>query len=239
MGKQKKNSNYATEKRAQVKNEKEKAEQVRKKKKLLVSILIPTVSVLLLIGLIVGLGSCYGWFYKNPNSDLEITHHASIKIEGYDETLHVELYGKAAPTTVNKFVSAAKNGKYNGTSFFKMIEDVMACGGDYLDMNEIGANIKGEFSENNFDNPVKHVRGTISMEKTGTKNSDPSKFFIVMDTSDEITERFDGKYAAFGTVIEGMEIIDEIVKNTQKGENGDVSYAHQPKIESISIHDAH
>ena len=60
-----------------------------------------------------------------------------------------------------------------------------------------------------------------------------------MDTSDEITERFDGKYAAFGTVIEGMEIIDEIVKNTQKGENGDVSYAHQPKIESISIHDAH
>lgn len=234
MGKQKKNSNYVTEKTAMAKLEKEKAIMAAMKKKIFLAILIPIVSVLIIAGIIIGIGAACGWFYENPNADLEVTYHASIQIEGYDTPLHVELYGNDAPTTVARFVSLANSGYYNGTSFYKLVEDVMACAG-----KSSTSTITGEFSDNNKDNQVKHVRGTISMEKSGDKHSDPGKFFIVTETSDEISERFDGKYAAFGMVESGMEIIDEIMKNTETLADGTVLVSNQTKITSVTVHASH
>ena len=241
MGNKKKNSNYVTEKRMQAQAEKEQAKKLEKRKRLIKMIAIPTVAVVLLVSIILGLGAALGWFYQNPNKDLTVTHHATLKIKGYDETVHIELYGNDAPITVNNFVKLANEGFYNGLTFHRIIEDFMAQGGcPYgTGTGDSGTDIKGEFTENGVNNPVKHVRGTISMARGDDPNSGSSQFFIVHKTSENNTLSLDGKYAAFGMVIDGMDVIDSIIKSVTPGYNGSVTASEQPVIESISIHEAH
>ena len=150
MGNKKKNSNYVTEKRMQAQAEKEQAKKLEKRKRLIKMIAIPTVAVVLLVSIILGLGAALGWFYQNPNKDLTVTHHATLKIKGYDETVHIELYGNDAPITVNNFVKLANEGFYNGLTFHRIIEDFMAQGGcPYgTGTGDSGTDIKGEFTEN-------------------------------------------------------------------------------------------
>ncbi len=126
-----------------------------------------------------------------------------------DEKIVLELDPTVAPNTVANFISLVQDGFYDGLIFHRVIPDFMIQGGDPAGngLGGPGYSIEGEFSENGFENNLKHKRGVISMARTNDPNSAGSQFFIMVKESSQL----DGKYAAFGNVIEGMEIVDEIV----------------------------
>jgi peptidyl-prolyl cis-trans isomerase B (cyclophilin B) len=126
------------------------------------------------------------------------------------EIIKIELYPKVAPQTVNNFISLVKKGFYNGTIFHRTIPGFMIQGGDPegTGMGGPGYSIKGEFAKNGIENNLSHVRGVVSMARSSLPNSAGSQFFIVVEDSTFL----DGEYAAFGSVIEGMDVVDKIVK---------------------------
>ncbi|MBR4111175.1 MAG: peptidylprolyl isomerase [Clostridia bacterium] len=134
----------------------------------------------------------------------------TIEMENGD-LIKIELYPNKAPETVNNFISLINKGFYDGLIFHRTIPGFMAQGGDPdgTGMGGPGYSIKGEFKENGFDNPLSHVRGMVSMARSMMPDSAGSQFFIVTDDSTFL----DGKYAAFGQVIEGMDAVDKIVKS--------------------------
>ena len=243
MGKKRKNANYATEKRAQARIEKEKEKRRNKRNKILKAILVPTAIVLLIAALVVGLGFIFGWWSGNPNRNFKATHHATLNIKDYG-SVHIELYGEEAPETVKNFVALVEKGFYDDLTFHRIVDGFMAQGGcPYgTGTGDSGTDIKGEFSANGVANGVKHVRGTISMAREANDmNSGSSQFFIVHQTSKNNTASLDGNYAAFGMVTEGMEVIDAMIADVVAREEDpeDIPYSNQPIIESITIHEAH
>lgn len=139
---------------------------------------------------------------KNPIVTIEMENGDIIKLE---------LYPEKAPETVNNFITLINKGFYDGLIFHRTIPGFMAQGGDPkgTGMGGPGYGILGEFAENNIENEISHIRGTISMARSMSLNSAGSQFFIVTDDSTFL----DGKYAGFGTVIEGMDAVDTIVKS--------------------------
>lgn len=131
----------------------------------------------------------------------------TITMENGD-TIKVELYPDTAPNTVNNFISLVKKGFYNGTIFHRVIPGFMIQGGDPegTGMGGPDYSIKGEFSQNGFDNKLSHSRGVISMARAMNPNSAGSQFFIMHADGDFL----DGQYAAFGAVTEGLEAVDKI-----------------------------
>lgn len=123
----------------------------------------------------------------------------------------VELYPESAPQTVANFVELVKSGFYDGLGFHRIIAGFMIQGGDPLGNGRGGSDkkIKGEFAANGFNNPVKHERGVISMARSMDPNSASSQFFIMHADAPHL----DGQYAAFGRVLEGMEVVDEIAES--------------------------
>ena len=121
----------------------------------------------------------------------------------------VELYPETAPNTVANFISLVEKGFYNGTIFHRVIPGFMIQGGDPegTGMGGPGYRIKGEFTANRFQNDLKHTKGVISMARSGHPDSAGSQFFIMVDDAPHL----DGQYAAFGKVIEGIEVADQIV----------------------------
>lgn len=120
-----------------------------------------------------------------------------------------ELYPDKAPNTVNNFISLVKSGFYDGLTFHRVIEGFMIQGGDPAGsgMGGPGYSIKGEFRANGFsDNDIKHLRGVLSMARSMMPDSAGSQFFIMHDDAAHL----DGQYAAFGKIIEGLDVIDEI-----------------------------
>ena len=132
-----------------------------------------------------------------------------------DEKIVLQLDPAVAPNTVANFVSLVEKGFYDGVIFHRVIPDFMIQGGDPEGNGTGGADytIKGEFSENGFENNLKHDRGVISMARSNDPNSASSQFFIMVKESSHL----DGKYAAFGKVIEGMEVVDDIVSVERDG----------------------
>ena len=122
--------------------------------------------------------------------------------------IKLELDSAAAPKTVENFISLAKAGFYNGLIFHRVIAGFMIQGGDPTGSGMGGSdkNIVGEFAMNGHPNPISHVRGVISMARAQSPNSASSQFFIVHKDSTFL----DGQYAAFGKVVEGIEVVDEI-----------------------------
>jgi len=122
--------------------------------------------------------------------------------------IKVEMDREAAPNTVKNFVSLARKGFYDGKIFHRVIRGFMIQGGcpDGTGMGGPGYCIKGEFSKNGFNNPLKHERGVISMARSMMMDSAGSQFFIMHQKSPHL----DGQYAAFGKVVEGMNVVDEI-----------------------------
>ena len=120
----------------------------------------------------------------------------------------LELYPEKAPLTVANFEKLVSEGFYDGLTFHRIIPGFMVQGGDPLGNGMGGSekNIKGEFSANGHNNPIKHVRGVISMARAFNPNSASSQFFIMHEDAPHL----DGQYAAFGKVISGMEAVDEI-----------------------------
>lgn len=125
-----------------------------------------------------------------------------------DKPVTIELYPQLAPNTCANFIELVQNGFYDGLIFHRVIKNFMIQGGDPqgLGIGGPGYSIKGEFKINGFDNPLKHERGVISMARSMMPDSAGSQFFIMHQNSPHL----DGSYAAFGKVVEGMDVIDQI-----------------------------
>ena len=135
--------------------------------------------------------------------------------------IELELYPEAAPKTVNNFLKLVNEGFYDGLIFHRVIPGFMIQGGDPQGNGMGGAkeNVIGEFKANGFDNPIKHTRGVISMARAYNPNSASSQFFIMHANAPHL----DGQYAAFGKVVSGMEVVDEIASIP-------TDYSDRPKI---------
>lgn len=131
----------------------------------------------------------------------------TITMENGD-VIKAELYPDIAPNTVNNFISLVKKGYYNGLIFHRVINGFMIQGGcpDGTGTGGPGYSIKGEFAQNGFENNLAHTPGVLSMARSMMPDSAGSQFFIMHKTSPHL----DGAYAAFGKVIEGLDIVDKI-----------------------------
>lgn len=125
--------------------------------------------------------------------------------------IEIELYPDVAPNTVNNFISLVKKGYYDGVIFHRVIPGFMIQGGDPQGSGTGGPGymIKGEFRSNGFKNELKHLRGVISMARTNIPDSAGSQFFIMHQDSPHL----DGQYAAFGKVVSGIDVVDEIASS--------------------------
>lgn len=132
-----------------------------------------------------------------------------VKIEMENgKSIVLELYPDKAPITVENFKKLVSEGFYDGLTFHRVINGFMIQGGDPEGTGMGGSKdkIKGEFAQNGVDNDLKHERGVISMARSMMPNSASSQFFICHEDAPHL----DGSYAAFGRVIEGMDVVDEI-----------------------------
>ena len=136
---------------------------------------------------------------QNPIVTFTVAGRGTIKAEHYPETAH---------NTVNNFISLVKKGFYDGLIFHRIISGFMIQGGcpDGTGMGGPGYSIKGEFSQNGFQNNLKHTPGVLSMARAMDPDSAGSQFFIMHQDAPHL----DGQYAAFGHVVEGMETVDAI-----------------------------
>lgn len=133
----------------------------------------------------------------------------TITMENGD-VMKAELYPEIAPNTVNNFISLIQKNFYDGVIFHRVIRGFMLQGGDPdgTGMGGPGYQIKGEFTNNGFKNALKHTPGVLSMARTMIPDSAGSQFFIMHQTSPHL----DGEYAAFGKVIEGMDVVNKIAE---------------------------
>lgn len=158
---------------------------------------------------------------KNP----EIT----ITMENGD-VIRAELYPETAPNTVKNFISLAKKGYYDGLIFHRVIQGFMIQGGcpQGTGTGGPGYSIKGEFSQNGFQNGLKHTEGVLSMARAMMPDSAGSQFFIMHKDAPHL----DGAYAAFGKVTEGMDVVNKIAETR-------TDYSDRPlkeqKIKSMTV----
>ena len=154
---------------------------------------------------------------KNPIVTINMENGGVIK---------AELYPEVAPNTVKNFISLVNKGFYDGVIFHRVIPGFMIQGGcpNGSGMGGPGYSIKGEFNRNGFKNDLKHSRGVLSMARTMVHDSAGSQFFIMVEDAPHL----DNQYAAFGKVIEGMEVADDIVK--AKRDYNDKPYEDQKMV---------
>ena len=136
---------------------------------------------------------------KNPQVTIEMEN---------GDTMVAELYPEIAPNTVNNFISLVQKGFYDGLIFHRVISGFMIQGGcpDGTGMGGPGYSIKGEFLQNGFPNELKHTEGVLSMARAMHPDSAGSQFF----TMHKDAPHLDGAYAAFGKIVEGMDVVDKI-----------------------------
>jgi len=141
-----------------------------------------------------------------PDSDAD---HPVVTMEIANMgTIEIELYPEVAPNSVNNFIALVNDGYYDGLIFHRVINGFMIQGGDPdgTGGGGPGYSIKGEFSKNGFENNLKHTPGVLSMARANNPDSAGSQFFLMHKDSPHL----DGSYAAFGQVITGMDLVDQI-----------------------------
>ena len=153
----------------------------------------------------------------------------TITMENGD-VIKAELYPDIAPNTVNNFISLVRKGFYNGLNFHRIINGFMIQGGcpEGTGMGGPNYSIKGEFSQNGFKNDLKHTEGVLSMARSMRPDSAGSQFFIMHKAAPHL----DGAYAAFGKVIEGMDVVNKIA--TTRTTYGDRPVKEQ-KMASVTV----
>ena len=185
-------------------------------------IIIILVSILCLTG-------CGKKEYDNPIVTMNIKDYGTIKIE---------LYPKYAPNTVANFVNLVEEGFYNGNTFHRLVPGFVLQGGD-PEGNGTGGpgySIKGEFRENGYTkNTLKHTTGIISMARSALPDSAGSQFFIVLADSQMISASLDNKYAAFGKVIQGMDVIKNIEDSAEVEDSQTGKLKENITIESATV----
>ena len=186
-------------------------------------------AIVLLAMMLLCLSSCGNADLKGVEKSDEPTNFVLMKVKGYGYIL-IELYPDIAPDTVINFKNLVSEGFYNGLTFHRTISGFMIQGGD-PDGNGTGGSettIKGEFAANGIQNDLKHDRGVISMARSNDMNSASSQFFIMHQDSTGLN----GKYAAFGKVVYGMDTVDAIanVPVTVNPVTGEKSYPINPVV---------
>ena len=154
---------------------------------------------------------------SNENYEENVTENPIVTITMESgEQIVMELMPKVAPNTVANFVTLAQEGFYDGTIFHRVIPGFMVQGGDPTGTGMGGPSysIAGEFTSNGFENLLAHERGVVSMARAINPDTAGSQFFIMVETATHL----DGDYAAFGKVLEGMEVVDKIV-SVERDEN--------------------
>lgn len=172
------------------------------------------------------------------------TNYVAIQVENYG-TIVIELYPDVAPITVTNFQKLVSEDFYDGLIFHRVIKNFMIQGGDPEGTGSGGSdeNIKGEFSDNGFENNLSHKRGVVSMARQG--HSDPSidsqfhdsassQFFICHADSPHL----DGEYAAFGKVIYGMEVVDSIASVRTNANDKPLEKIAIKSIDFVTLKDA-
>ncbi len=171
---------------------------------------------------------------KAETQDLiQETVYVEMEVENYG-TILLELDGKAAPVTVTNFVNLVNDKFYDGITFHRIMDGFMIQGGDPTGTgyNGSGTTITGEFAQNGYDNPISHTAGTISMARSNDPNSASSQFFICV-ADDQF---LDGSYAAFGHVIEGMDVCLKIASDAKPvDDNGTIKPEEQPVIKYAKV----
>ena len=190
--------------------------------------------LLIIVLLITG---CNNPFVRENKKEKYLTGKINVLITVKDYgNIKLELDADNSPITVTNFVNLVNQKFYDGLTFHRIIKGFMIQGGDPEHNGTGGSDktIKGEFSENGITNNISHKRGVISMARSNDMNSASSQFFIVHEDSTFL----DGKYAAFGKVLEGMDVVDKIAETVRTtDENGTVEFKNQPVIESIRVVD--
>lgn len=155
--------------------------------------------------------------YEVEGNELEMNQYntenpvVALYIKNYGSVV-IELYPDVAPNTVNNFISLVRSGFYDNNTFHRLMPGFVLQGGDPTGTGTGGPGyaIKGEFSNNGFTNDLKHTKGVVSMARNSiSMDSAGSQFFIMLGDSSFL----DGDYAAFGKVIDGMDIVEAIEKN--------------------------
>ena len=152
-----------------------------------------------------------------------------IEMENGD-VMKGELYPEVAPITVENFLKLIDEDFFAGLIFHRVIPGFMIQGGcpEGMGIGGPGYSIKGEFSRNGFKNDLKHTKGVLSMARTMIKDSASSQFFIMHKPAPHL----DGEYAAFGKIIEGMDVVNRIAEE-------DTDYSDRPldeqKIKSMTV----
>ena len=199
-------------------------EKKRRKKSIIITSIVLAVCIIV-TGVIV---------YAINHEPFEGIYLAEIEVEDYG-TIKLELDSNVAPITVENFVDLAESGFYDGLTFHRIMSGFMIQGGD-PDGNGTGGSdteIYGEFAENGFENNLSHKRGVISMARSNDPNSASSQFFIVHKDNQA---SLDGKYAAFGWVTSGMDVVDAICADAKPTDsNGTIPADKQPIIKSVKI----
>ena len=186
--------------------------------------------LLLLLSILMVLGIFSGCSEKNV---YEGDIYAELKLETGDSIV-MQLFPDVAPMTVKHFLENVNEKYYDGKVFHRAIKGFMIQGGS-ADGNGVGGSgrtVKGEFKSNGIENNLKHTRGVVSMARTSDPNSGSGQFFIMHAKAPHL----DGQYAAFGKVVEGMDVVDKIAEMPVGGPNGD-SLENKPVIESIRVID--
>lgn len=146
------------------------------------------------------------------------------------DVMKAELYPEIAPNTVNNSISLVQKGFYDGLIFHRVISGFMIQGGDPqgTGMGGPGYSIKGEFAMNGVRNDLKHTRGVLSMARSMMPNSAGSQFFIMHANAPHL----DGQYAAFGKVVEGLDVVDKIASVRTGWQDKPVE---EQKIQSMTV----
>ncbi len=164
--------------------------------------------------------------YEEDTEEGKESYYVAMSVKGHGVII-VYLDGTRAPLTVANFVKLVREGFYDGLTFHRVIEDFMIQGGD-PNANGTGGseeNIPGEFIYNGFYNDLSHRRGVISMARSNDYDSASSQFFICNADSPHL----DGAYAAFGWVVEGMDVVDSITAKTARYGNSGGAIAQKSK----------
>ena len=227
------------QKKMTAQQKKAQAEKQKKEQKLLMIVAAVVIVALLAVLTVALVNADWSEILKKTGDGATLetakaTHYVTIEIENYG-TLKGELYGKTTPYAVDQFVTLAQSGFYEGLTFHRIIEGFMMQGGAPNADSPKVEPIVGEFAENGIENNLLHLPGVLSMARTNDPDSATSQFFIMHKEYPSL----DGKYAAFGRITEGLDIVDKIcteIENTDG--NGGVAAADQPVIKSITVTEA-
>ena len=186
-----------------------------------------------LVLIIAALATCLVGCNKNPLKDYEIDesnedkrfYYVAMAVKNHGIII-VELDRRYAPITVDNFLKLVREGFYDGLTFHRVIEGFMIQGGDPNADGTGGSDEKiyGEFLDNGWYNAIHHERGVISMARSNEYDSASSQFFICNASTGNVGA-LDFRYAAFGHVVEGMDVVDSITSTTAKygDSNGAIS----------------